>query len=219
MNDGGNAAGEFGLSETLLGDSEMLFEEGREFRRGDESEELEVFFEGGVGLSEPELVEVEDGGFLAVEPDGVAFGFAELTASGFVDNEGARVGVGVGVLEAANEMDAAGAVTELVGAAELEVDFVGAVEVEKVVALDKGVAELGVGDAGTTGTNAFLNELAVEQLGHAEAFADFAEEGQDFDIFKPVEIIEDFGVLFRASDADNLSGESLFVFFEFFKRF
>ena len=86
-------------------------------------------------------------------------------------------------------MDAAGAVTELVGATKLKVDIVRTEEMEEVVALNKGVAKFGITDAGTAFADAFLDELAIEELGHTESFADFAQEWQEFDVFEPIVIV------------------------------
>ena len=181
----------------------------------DESEVFEVIFESLVGLVEPELVEFVDAGFGSVEPDGVTFGFAELAASDFVDNERARVAVGGSVFETLDEMDTRGAVAILIGAAELKVDVVSAEEVEEIVALNEGVAKFGIADAGTAITNTFLDELAVKQLSHTESFADFAQERQEFNIAKPIVIIENLGVGRGMSDTNDLSGESAFVVFDF----
>ena len=182
---------------------------------GDESEVLEVVGKGVVGLVEPELVEVENAGFGGIKPNGVAFGLAEFAAGDFVDNEWARVGVGLGVFEALDEVDARGAVAVLVGAAELQVDLMRAEKMQEIIALNKGVAELGVRNAGAAGADAVLDKLAVEQLGHAKSLADFAEEGEEFDVLEPVVIVENFGLGGRVCDTNNLSGESLFVVGDF----
>lgn len=115
-------------------------------------------------------------------------------------------------------MDTRGAVAELIGATKLKGDVVLAEEVQEVVALNKSVAKFGVRDAGTTFADAILDELAVEQLGHAEAFADFAKERQEFDIFEPVEIVDDGGILVGVGDANDLTCESGFVVLDFVER-
>ena len=50
------------------------------------------------------------------------------------------------VFQALNEVDTRGAIAKLIGATKLEVDVVGAEEVEEIVALDKRVAKLGIRD-------------------------------------------------------------------------
>ena len=142
----------------------------------DESEVLEVIFESFVGLVEPELVEIENAGLFGVEPDGVAFGFAEFATGNFVDNKRTRVTIGFVIFEALNKVDAAGAVTKLIGATELKIDVVFAEEVEEIIALDEGIAKFSVADAGATFADTFLDELTVEKLSHTEGFADFTEE-------------------------------------------
>lgn len=55
-------------------------------------------------------------------------------------------------------------------------------------------------------------------MGHAEAFADFAQERQEFDIFEPVEIVDDGGILVGVGDANDLTRESGFVVLDFVER-
>ena len=193
----------------------VLGEDFAELVRGDEGVILEVFAEDLIWLVEPELVEVENAGFLAVEPDGVAFGLAEFAAGDLVDNERARVSVGFGALETTNEVDARGAVAVLVGAAELEINVMGAEKVKEVVALNEGVAKLGVADAGAAFADALLDELAIEKLSHAECLADFAEEWEELNLAKPIEVIENLGVGWGMSDADDLLRECDFVLRDF----
>lgn len=208
------------VSKTLLAEASAwvgaVFRENLvEFFWHDKSEELEVIFERFVGLVEPELVEVENTGFFGVEPDGVAFGFAEFAAGSLIDDKRARVTVGFGAFETLDEVNTRGTVAELVGAAELEIDVVSAEKMQKVVALDEGVAELGIRDAGTTFADAFLDELAIEQLSHTESFADFAEEWEILDIFEPIVVIDKLGAFWGMSDADDLLGKSGLVFLDF----
>ncbi len=116
-------------------------------------------------------------------------------------------------------MDATSAVTELVGTAKLEVDIVRTEEMEEVVALNKGVAEFGIADAGTAFADAFLDELAIEELGHTEGFADFAQEWQEFDVFEPIVVIYELGTFWRVGDFDDLLGESDFILLDFVETF
>ncbi len=186
---------------------------------GDESEVLEVIFESVVGLVEPELVEIEDAGFVGIEPDSVAFGLAELAAGDFIDNKWAAVSVGFGVLEAFDEMNARGAVAVLIGAAELKIDVVFAEEMKEIIALDKGVAKLGIRDAGAAFADASLDELAIEKLSHAEGLANLTKEWKDFDLAEPVEIVENLGIGRGMGDADDLLGKSGFVALDFVETF
>ena len=218
MNDGSDELGEASLAVASARIFAMAAQNFVEFFWSDESEVFEVIFERFVGLVEPELIEVEDGSFFAIKPDGVAFGFAEFATGDFVDNEWARVAVGCCVFETRNEVNARGTVTKLIGAAELKCNIVLAEEVQEIVALDEGVAKLGVRDASATFADAILDELAVEQLGHAKAFADFAQERQEFDIFEPVEIVDDGGIIVGVGDADDLTRESGFVVLNFVER-
>lgn len=176
MNDSGDEFGKTSLAKAGAWILAMFIQNFVEFFWGDESEVFEVIFECFVGLVEPELIEIEDGSFFAIKPDGVAFGFAEFATGDFVDNEWARVAVGCCVFETRNKMNARGAVAKLVGAAELKSNVVFAEEVQEIVALDESVAKLGIRDAGATFADAILDELTIEQLGHAEAFTDFAKE-------------------------------------------
>ena len=219
MDDARDSAGELFLAAAGAGVGAMGGEGLLEFFRGDEGEILEIVGEGVVGLIEPELIEVEDAGFFGVEPDGVAFGFTKFATGNLINNERARIDVGFGIFEALDEVDARGAVAVLVGATELKVDVMSAEEVQEIVALNERVAEFGIGDAGAAFADAMLDELAVEQLGHAEGFADFTQEGEEFDVFEPVVVVEDFGVGGRVRDADNLLGELLFVVFDFLEAF
>lgn len=59
-------------------------------------------------------------------------------------------------------MNARGAVTKLIGAAELKCNIVLAEEVQEIVALDEGVAKFGIRDAGATFADAILDELAIK---------------------------------------------------------
>lgn len=218
MNDSSDELGEASLAVASARIFAMTAQNFVEFFWSDESEVFEVIFERFVGLVEPELIEIEDGSFFAIKPNSVAFGLAEFATGDFVDNEWARVAVGRCVFETRNEMNARGTVAKLVGAAELKCNIVLAEEVQEIVALDEGVAKLGVRDAGTTFADAILDELAVEQLGHAKTFADFAQERQEFDIFEPVEIVDDGGILVGVGDADDLTRESGFVVLNFVER-
>ena len=116
-------------------------------------------------------------------------------------------------------MNAASAVTVLIGAAELQVYVVLAEKMQEVVTLDKGVAKLSVADAGAAFADALLDELAIEELGHAEGLADFAKEWQEFDLAKPVVVVEDLRVGRGMGDADDLLGESGFVALDFVEAF
>lgn len=218
MNDSSDELGEASLAVASARIFAMTAQNFVEFFWSDESEVFEVIFERFVGLVEPELIEIEDGSFFAIKPDGVAFGFAEFATGDFVDNEWARVAIGCCVFETRNEMNARGAVAELIGATKLKGDVVLAEEVQEVIALNKSVAKFGVRDAGTTFADAILDELAVEQLGYAKTFADFAQERQEFDIFEPVEIVDDGGILVGVGDADDLTRESGFVVLDFVER-
>lgn len=162
MNDSSNELGEASLAKAGAWIFAMFIQNFVEFFWSDESEVFEVIFECFVGLVEPELIEIEDGSFFAIKPDGVAFGFAEFATGDFVDNEWARVAVGCCVFEAGNEMNAGGAVAKLVGAAELQSYVVFAEEVQEIVALDEGVTKLGIRDAGTAFADAILDELAIK---------------------------------------------------------
>ena len=82
---------------------------------------------------------------------------------------------------------------------------------KEIVALDEGVAKLGIRDAGAAFADAFLDELAIEKLSHTEGLADFAEEWKDFDIAEPVEVIENLGVSRGMGDTDDLLSESSLV--------
>jgi len=219
MDDFGNFDSEALLAEASAWIFAMFGEDLVELLWHDESEVLEVICECCVGLVEPELVEVENAGLGAVEPDGVAFGFAEFAAGDFVDDERTGITVGSGVLETFDEMDTTGAVAVLVGATKLQSDVVLAIEMEEIITLDEGVAKFGVADARTTGTDALLNELTIEKLGHAENFANFAEERQELDVLEPIIIVENFGVLRRVGDADDLLGEGDFVTGDFVETF
>lgn len=126
VNNLGNLVAEAFLAKASAWVFAMFGEDLVEFFWHDEGEVFEVIFEGVIGLVEPELVEVEDAGFVSVEPDSVTLGLAKLAAGYLVDNQWARVAVCIGVFEALDEMDAGGAVAELVGTAELKVDIVGA---------------------------------------------------------------------------------------------
>lgn len=162
MNDGSDELGEASLAVASARIFAMTAQNFVEFFWSDESEVFEVIFERFVGLVEPELIEIEDGSFFAIKPDGVALGFAEFATGDFVDNEWARVAVGCCVFETRNEMNARGTVAKLVGAAELKCNVVFAEEVQEIVALNEGVTKLSVRDAGATFANAILDELAVK---------------------------------------------------------
>ena len=133
-----------------------------EFFRHNKGEVFEVILKCFVGLVEPELIEVENAGFVGIEPDGITFGFAEFAAGNLIDDKWARVAIGSSVFEALDEVDTRGAVAVLVGTAKLQSDVVGTEKMEEIVALDEGVAKFGIRDAGATFADAFLDELAVE---------------------------------------------------------
>lgn len=224
VNDRGDAEGKGALGETEGGVVCMVGEDLVDGGLVEKSVNLEEIFDGIVGLVEPELVEVENRGEVAGavvgggEPDGVAFGFAEFATGNGVDDEGGGPDVGVGVLEAFDEVDARGAVAILVGATELEGDAVGAIEVEEIVALDEGVGELGVRDAGAAGADAVLDELAVEELGHGKRLTDFAEEGEVVDVLEPVVVVNhDGGIV--GEDAADLGADAFLVMVDFGEGF
>lgn len=115
-------------------------------------------------------------------------------------------------------MDTRGAVAVLIGAAKLQRNAVLAIEMEEVVALNQGVREFGVRDARAAFTDAVLDELAVEELGHGEVFADFAQEIEIFDVFEPIEVVE-HGEVVGFDDALDLGFDTGFVVVNFFERF
>ena len=224
MDDLRYALGKSFLGNSLFRGGEVVFEDLVDFWFVVEGVDFEEVFDGGVGLVELELIEVEDGSVVAGvvvtagEPDGVAFGLAEFAASDGVDDERSGPDVGFGVFEAFDEVDARGAVAVLVGAAELEVDAVFSVEVEEVVALDESVGKFGVGDTRAAFADAVLDELAIEKLGHGEGLADFAEEGEVVHVFEPVEVVEQDGV-FEVDDALDLFFDARFVVGDFVEGF
>lgn len=112
-------------------------------------------------------------------------------------------------------MDTGSAIAKLISAAKLKSDILSTEKMKKVVTLDESVGKFGVGDAGAAIANASLDELAIEQLSHAEGFADFTKEWEEFNILKPVEVVEDFGAWTTTGDADDLSGESGLIVFDF----
>ena len=124
VNNLGYLSGELALTIASTWVFGVLSEDFVELFWSDESEVLEVIFESVIRLVEPELVEVEDAGFIGIEPDGVAFGFAEFAASNFVDDEWAAISVCLGVFEALDEVNTGGTVAVLVGATELKIDVV-----------------------------------------------------------------------------------------------
>ena len=146
VNNSSNAATEFFLPVARGWVFVVFLENFCKFFRGDEGVHLEEAIKVIVGLVEPELIEIKDGSLGAIEPDGVAFGLAKLATRNFVDYERARVSVGFGIFEALDKVDARGTVAILVGTAELKIDIVGAEEVKEIVALNEGVAELGIRD-------------------------------------------------------------------------
>lgn len=162
MNDSSDEFGKTSLAKAGAWIFAMFIQNFVEFFWGDESEVFEVIFECFVGLVEPELIEIEDGSFFAIKPDGVAFGFAKFATGDFIDDEWTGVAVGFGVFETRNEMNARSAVTKLIGAAELKSYVVFAEEVQEIVALDEGVTKLGIRDAGTAFADAILDELAIK---------------------------------------------------------
>lgn len=146
VNNSGNATTEFLLAVASGWIFVVFGEDLLELFRGDEGVHLEEAIKVIVGLVEPELIEIKDGSLGAIEPDGVAFGLAKLATCNLIDYEWARVSIGLGILEALDEMNARGTVAILVGTAELKIDIVGAEEVKEIVALNEGVAELGIRD-------------------------------------------------------------------------
>ena len=115
-------------------------------------------------------------------------------------------------------MNARGTVAGLIGAAKLKIDTVLTIEVEKIVALDKGIRKLGIRDAGAAFADTILNELTIEKLGHRERFADFAEKIEVIDILEPV-VIVDHGNIVRSHDALNLGLYTGFIVSDFLERF
>ena len=93
------------LSEALGGVSQVSLHEVFMFCWHNKGKVLEVVGDGFVGLVEPELVEVEDGCFFAVKPNGVAFGFTEFAASNAINDERAGIRISSSVFEAFDEMN------------------------------------------------------------------------------------------------------------------
>ena len=90
---------------------------------------------------------------------------------------------------------------------------------QEIVALNEGVAEFGVRNTGAAFADAFLNELTIEQLSHTEGFANFAEKWEEFDILEPIVVIDELSAFWGMRDANDLSGKSGFVFFDFVEAF
>ena len=99
MNNLGDFLGEAFLARTGARVLGMFGKDLVELFGHDEGEIFEVIFEGFVGLVEQELIEVENGGFFSIEPDGITLGLAKFATGNFVDDERARVAVGFGVFE------------------------------------------------------------------------------------------------------------------------
>ena len=187
----------------------VLFYKSVKLLWGDEGVDFEIVVNLLIRKIEPKLIEVEDGSLLFGEPDGVAFGFAEFAIGYFVDDERSRPDFSFGVLQAFDKVEARGAVAKLISATELEVDTVGAVEMEEVVALNQGVRELRIGNAGATFADTGADEFAIEQLGHAELFADFTEKMEIAHVFEPVIVVDEGEI--RFDDLLKLGGDFLFI--------
>ena len=115
-------------------------------------------------------------------------------------------------------MDAGSTVAVLVGATELEGDVVLAVEMEKIVTLNEGVAKFGIRNTGAAFADAILDKLAIEELGHRKGFADFTKEAQIIDVFEPV-VIVNHGDRIRINYALDLGFDAGFVVFYFVESF
>jgi hypothetical protein len=143
----GDFAGEGAVGFAGAGVGEVLGFEGFDFRAGEEGEFTEILADFGVLGVDEKLVEFVRAGFLGIEPDGAALGFAEFTAVGFGDErEGETPGEEPDFF--ADEVGAGGDVAPLLGAADLEFAVEDLAEVAKIVGLKQLVAELGETNAG-----------------------------------------------------------------------
>ncbi|MFM1944721.1 MAG: hypothetical protein RI897_3703 [Verrucomicrobiota bacterium] len=158
----------------------------------EEGEELEVADDVTVVGIDPELVELVDGSFAGVEPDGAADGFAELAAIGIGD-EGEDEAVGLSAEAFTAEVDAGGDIAPLVGSADLEFAIVVAAEDVEVEGLEQHVTELGIADTGFAvfhaGADAFFGDHHID----GEVFAGIAEEFEVADVTGPGGVIEELG--------------------------
>ena len=141
-------AGHF-FAQTLLqhaaaGVGAVLGDEGVDFVLRERGENLDVTLCLFVAHVEPELVELIGRGALRVEPHVALLGLAELLAVGLCD-ERAGEGISVGFCAelAADEFRASCDVAPLVGTAHLQATAFFLIEMEKVVALEELIGELG----------------------------------------------------------------------------
>jgi hypothetical protein len=142
----------------------------------------------GVGLVNPELVELVGGGALGVEPDVAALRLAELGAVALGD-EGEREAEGVLPAQTAGEVHARDDIAPLIAAADLEAAIERVVEVEEVVGLEQAVGELGVGDAVVAIFKARAYGVAGEHDVDGEMLADVAQEVEQRQLAEPVRVV------------------------------
>jgi hypothetical protein len=158
----------------------------------EEGKELEVADDVAIVGIDPELVEAVDAGFLGVEPDGAADGFAEFTAVGIGD-EGEDEAVGLAAEAFAAEVDSCGDIAPLIGAADLEFAVMVAAEDVEVEGLEQHVAELGVADTGFAVFHACADAFFGDHHIDGEVFAGIAEELEVADVTGPGGVIEELG--------------------------
>ena len=108
------------------------FGQGVDFFLAEEGEVLQVFYDVGIVLIEPELIEFKGRCLFRVEPDSTAGGLAELGAVRFQhEGNGQAIGFGIAAVHLADRVDTGRDVAPLVGAADLQLDVVMGKEVFK----------------------------------------------------------------------------------------
>ncbi len=82
--------------------------------RGDQGVDLEVISDTDIVDIEPKLVKLVDAGLGRIDPDGVAFTFAEFLAGRFVEYQRRRPDVRLTAIDLADHLDTRHAVAPLV---------------------------------------------------------------------------------------------------------
>ena len=160
-------------------------------RERQEGEDLEKACRIRIGRAEEELVKVVGRRLALIEVDRVALALSELLA-GTVTHQRDRDAVDFLATQLAHEIDPSRNVTPLVRAANLETAARRIVEMQEVIGLQQGIAELRKAHPRLAG-QACAHALAAQHGAHTEMLAHIAQKIQKTELAQPVVVIDDHG--------------------------
>ena len=180
----------------------------------EEGEDADVAGGVDVGAVKPELVELVGGSLLRIKPYIATLGLSKLGTVG-LGNQRAGESESLAAFHTADELGTGGDVAPLVAATHLELAAFGAVEGEKVVALQQLIAELGERD---TRLHALLHAVLSHHVVDGDMLTDVADEIEEEVVFHPVVVVAYFGPVdgvVKVEEAFELMLDALYVVLDF----